>query len=112
MQELQLSKVDQVACILKKLAEAIEQLDDRFSDEQGNIHIKELKDILELASLGYSTVKDIFENCLGKSFEISSNDTLSKILKLILDLLLEIQPNAKTQTISSPPTVYSSVSVS
>lgn len=110
MQEL--SKSDVIGCTLHRLAEAIEQIDTKFALEDGSIKIQGIEDIVELASLGYMTLKEVYTQCLGKEFEIKVDGVAGKILELLLALLLERQTNAKTQTISSTPTVYSSVSVS
>lgn len=83
---METSKVDKIACALHSLADSISQLDDRFADENGNIKIDKLEEVIELASMVYALVKNVYA-CTGKDFSVVVPGTFGKILDLIFELL-------------------------
>lgn len=83
-----MTTTDKIGCSLHRVADAIESLDEKFGNSDGTaLEIKSLEDLLQLGSLGFSTLKAVFENCLGKKLEIKIPGAVGTIINLIINSL-------------------------
>lgn len=95
-----MSKTDNIGCFLEQIGKAVQELDDNFGDENGNINIDQLDEILKLAGFSYQRFKVAYETCTGKQFNISLGESASAgILEAILKFVLGALPKVTTPTV-------------
>lgn len=91
----EISKTDKVGELLIVLGENIKLLDDKFADAEGHIKLTNFQDVVEAASLVYTTLKQVYA-ALGKDFSVAIPGSIGKIIDLILTALDE---SSKTPTV-------------
>lgn len=91
---MQNQKLADITCYLDNSSIALKQLDALFSDESGDLVIKDVEDYLALVRLAYSTLTKTIQECSGKEIKIELGDSITA--NLIENLLTGLL-NGKTK---------------
>ena len=88
--DLKNQKLETITCYLDHSSMALKQVDSLFSEEDGDLVIKDVEDWLALVRMGYSTLVSTLEDCSGKTVKIQLGDSLlANTIEGLLTGLLE-----------------------
>ena len=89
-------KLQTITCYLDNSSEALKNLDVLFSEENGDLVVKDVEDYLALVQLGYKTLVNTLQDCSGKTVRIElGNGLLANSIEGLLNGIL----NGKTKKV-------------